>query len=77
MEISNTSIDEKKIMIDGKAPAKLVIQEIDGDSLNDNSYEMLKKSDVIFMVCDINSVHLKVLLKNIVLFVNKKEKKVQ
>ena len=52
-EKSNTNIDQKNMLIDEKIPVKLIIPEIDGNTLNEESYKMLKNSDAIYMVCDI------------------------
>ena len=49
---SDSNRDEKKIMLQNGVPAKIILYDIDGDKLSQESYEILKKSDVIYMVND-------------------------
>ena len=52
---SDSNRDEKKIMLQNGVPAKIILYDIDGDKLNQESYEILKKSDVIYMVHDMKN----------------------
>jgi len=52
---SDSNRDEKKIVLENGIPVKLILYDIDGDLLNQESYEILKKSDVIYMVHDMKN----------------------
>ena len=52
---SDSNRDEKRIVLNNGVPAKIIIYDIDGDSLNKEDYEILKKSDVIYMVHDMSN----------------------
>ena len=52
---SDSNRDEKKIVLENGIPAKIILYDIDGDNLNQESYEILKKSDVIYMVHDMKN----------------------
>ena len=43
-------MDEKTIVLDNDISVKLIIYEIVGEKLNKESYEILKKSNTIYMV---------------------------